>query len=104
MTEKLTERTYVAELVKVISIIGEPLGFDAEVEKEIEFGTEIEEKSRGYADVIIYYGGKPVVVIEVKRPEVPLSDPKLNKQALQYAEWYRKNREVICFKLSSPLT
>ncbi|MCD6301412.1 MAG: N-6 DNA methylase, partial [Staphylothermus sp.] len=85
MTEKPTERTYVGELSKVISSIGEHIGFDAEVERN---------SPSGYPDVVIYYNGEPVAVIEVKKPEVPLSDPKLNEQALEYAEWYRKNKGV----------
>ena len=94
MAEKPTERTYAAELAKAISIIGANLGFDAEIEKEIMFETEVERKSRGYVDVVIYYEGKPVAIIEVKRPEIPLSDPELNRQALQYAEWYRKKKGI----------
>ncbi|RLG75942.1 MAG: hypothetical protein DRO12_04935 [Thermoprotei archaeon] len=85
MAEEPTERTYAAEFAKMITIIGEPLGFDAEVEKKTP---------SGYPDVVIYYKGEPVAVIEIKKPEVPLSDPKLNEQALRYAEWYRKNRGV----------
>jgi len=94
IAEKPTERTYAAELAKAISIVGADLGFDAEIEKGIVSETGVEGKSRGYVDVIIYYEGKPVAIVEVKRPEVPLSDPELNKQALQYAEWYRKNKGV----------
>jgi|GEM_PF-1190878 len=85
MAEEPTERTYAAEFAKMITIIGEPLGLDAEVEKKTP---------SGYPDVVIYYKGEPVAVIEIKKPEVPLSDPKLNEQALRYAEWYRKNRGV----------
>ncbi len=85
MAEEPTERTYAAELAKTITIIGESIGFDAEVEKKTP---------SGYPDVIIYYKGGPIAVIEVKKPEIPLSDPKLNEQALRYAEWYRKNRGV----------
>ena len=85
MAEEPTERTYAAELAKVIAIIGESLGFDAEVEKKTP---------SGYPDVIIYYKGEPIAVIEIKKPEIPLSDPKLNEQALRYAEWYRRNKGV----------
>ena len=85
MAEEPTERTYATELAKVIMVIGESIGFDAEVEKKTP---------SGYSDIIMYYKGEPVAVIEVKKPEIPLSDPKLNKQALRYAEWYRKNKEV----------
>ena len=85
MAEEATERTYAAELAKAIMIIGESIGFDAEIEKKTP---------SGYPDIIIYYRGEPVAVIEVKKPEIPLSDPKLNDQALRYAEWYRKNRGV----------
>jgi len=85
MTEEPTERTYATELAKAISNIGRSMGFDAEVEKKAP---------PGYSDVIINYNGEPAVVIEVKRPEIPLSDPRLNEQALRYAEWYRKNRNV----------
>jgi len=95
MTEKPTERTYAAELAKAISIVGADLGFDAEIEKEIVFETGVEGKSRGYVDIVINYERKPVAVIEVKRPEVPLSDPELNKQALQYAEWYRRKEGYL---------
>ncbi len=85
MAEEPTERTYVAELAKMIAIIGESLGYDAEVEKKTP---------SGFPDVIIYYKGRAVAVIEVKKPGIPLSDPKLNEQALRYAEWYRKNKDV----------
>jgi len=85
MAEEPTERTYAAELAKAIAIIGESLGFDAEVEKKTP---------SGYPDVVIYYKGEPVAVIEIKKPEVSLGDPKLNEQALRYAEWYRRNKGV----------
>ena len=85
MAEEATERTYAAELAKMITIIGESIGFDAEIEKKTP---------SGYPDIIIYYRGEPIAVIEVKKPEIPLSDPKLNEQALRYAEWYRKNKGV----------
>lgn len=85
MAERPTERTYAAELAKMIAIIGESIGFDAEVEKKTP---------SGYPDVIIYYKEEPIAVIEIKKPEVPLSDPELNKQALRYAEWYRKKKRV----------
>jgi len=85
MAEEPTERTYAAELAKTVAIVGGSLGFDAEAEKKTP---------SGYPDVVIYYKGEPVAVIEIKRPEVPLSDPKLNEQALRYAEWYRRNKGV----------
>ena len=83
MVEEPTERTYAAELAKMIADIGKSIHFDAEIEKKT---------SPGYPDVIIYYKEEPVAVIEIKRPEIPLSDPKLNEQALRYAEWYRRNK------------
>jgi type I restriction-modification system DNA methylase subunit len=94
VAEKATERTYATELAKAISTVGSNMFFDAEVEKEIVFERRVEGKSRGYVDVVIYYEGKPIAVIEVKRPEISLSDPELNKQALQYAEWYRKRKGI----------
>ncbi len=80
MSEEPTERTYVAELIHVIKQVGNPIGFDASQELKTP---------SGYPDIVLYYRGKPVAIIEVKRPEVPLSDPDLNTQALRYAEWYR---------------
>lgn len=85
MAEEPTERTYAAELAKAVSIVGGPIGFDAEVKWKTP---------SGYPDVKIYYRERVVAIIEVKKPEIPLSDPKLNEQALRYAEWYRKNRGV----------
>jgi type I restriction-modification system DNA methylase subunit len=83
--EKATEDTYVAEFVSVIKEIGGPLGFDAEFDKTTPSGR---------ADVNLSYKGKLVVVIEVKEPGIPLSDPALQVQAERYADWYRKNRGV----------
>lgn len=83
--ERPTEDTYVTELVSVIKQIGGPMGFDAEHNRNTPSGKP---------DVNLYYEGKVVAVIEVKTPKTPLSDPSLNKQALRYADWYRKNRRV----------
>lgn len=83
--EKPTEDTYVAELVSVIKQIGGSIGFDAEHNRSTPSGKP---------DVNLYYERKVVAVIEVKKPKIPLSDPSLNKQALRYADWYRKNRGV----------
>lgn len=83
--EKPIEDTYVTELVSVIKQIGGPIGFDAEANWKTPSGKP---------DVKLYYKGKVEAIIEVKRPKIPLSDPKLNKQALRYAEWYRKNHRV----------
>lgn len=83
--EKPIEDTYVTELVSVINQIGEPIGFNAESNWKTPSGRP---------DIKLYYKGKVVAVIEVKRPEIPLSDPKLNKQALKYADWYRKQHRV----------
>lgn len=85
--ERATEDTYVAELVSVIREIGGSIGYDAAFNKQTPSGK---------ADVNLYLNGKLVAVIEVKRPDVPLSDPALKVQAEGYAEWYRKNRQ-ICF-------
>jgi len=86
--EKPTEDTYVAEFVSVTKQLGAPLGFDAEFNRKTPSGKP---------DVVIYYKSKPVAVIEVKEPKIPLSDPLLNEQALRYAEWYRKNRDVLFY-------
>lgn len=83
--ERPIEDTYVTELVSVIKQIGEPMGFDAESNWKTPSGRP---------DIKLYYKGKVVAVIEVKRPKIPLSDPKLNKQALKYADWYRKQHRV----------
>ena len=85
--ERATEDTYVAELVSVIKEIGGPIGYDAEFNKITQSGR---------ADVNLLFNGKLVAVIEVKIPDIPLSDPALKVQAEGYAEWYRKNRGV-CF-------
>ena len=92
MAEKPTEMTYAGELAKVISEpdVGGKLGFDAEVEKKTPSGR---------SDVILYYNGSPVCVIEVKGPDKQLSDPGLNAQALRYAEWYRVNRGLRFYAL-----
>ncbi len=81
MGERPTEDTYVAELISVIKQVGGPLGFDAEFNWR---------SPSGKPDIKLYYRGEPVAIVEVKRPEVMLSDPKLNEQALRYAKWYRK--------------
>lgn len=83
--EKPIEDTYVTELVSVIKQMGGPTGFDA----ESNWNTP-----SGKPDIKLYYNGKVVAVIEVKRPRIPLSDPKLNSQALKYANWYQKHRRV----------
>ncbi len=83
--EKPIEDTYVTELVSVIKQIGESVGFDAESNWDTPSGKP---------DIKLYYKGKVVAVIEVKTPKIPLSDPKLNKQALKYADWYQKNHRV----------
>jgi len=83
--ERPTEDTYVAELVSVIQQIGRSLGFDAEHNKNTPSGKP---------DVILFFRDKVVAVIEVKGPKIALSDSALNKQALGYADWYRKNRGV----------
>jgi type I restriction-modification system DNA methylase subunit len=83
--EKPIEDTYVTELVSVIKEIGRATGFDAEFNWKTPSGKP---------DIKLYYKGKAVAVIEVKRPRIPLSDPKLNEQALKYGEWYRKNQGV----------
>ena len=88
MTEKPTEPTYVAELVSVIKEIGRDLGFDAEVEYKTQSGKP---------DVKLLYKGSTVAVIEVKVPEIPLSDPDLNAQALRYAEYYRRYHKVMFY-------
>ena len=83
MSERPTEETYVTELISVIKEIGKGLGFDAEANWRTPSGKP---------DVKLYYKGEPIAIIEVKRPEILLSDPKLNSQALRYAEWYRRNQ------------
>jgi methylase of polypeptide subunit release factors len=83
--EKPTEDTYVAEFVSIVKHVGGPIGFDAEFNKTTPSGK---------ADVNLTYKGKLVVVIEVKEPGIPLSDPALKAQAERYADWYRKNRGV----------
>lgn len=85
MTEKPTENTYVVELVKAISNVGGKLGFDAEA---------FLRTAAGYPDVVLKYNGKAVAVIEVKPPSILLYDPELERQALRYAEWYRRNKGV----------
>lgn len=83
--EKPIEDTYVTELVSVIKQIGGPMGFDAEANWK---------SPSGRPDVKLYYKEKVVAVVEVKIPKILLSDPKLNRQALRYADWYRKNQRV----------
>ena len=83
--ETPTEDTYTAELVSQIKTIGGKLGFDAEVQWKTPSGKP---------DIKLYYKNTPVAIIEVKRPDIPLSDPGLHKQALRYAEWYRQKRGI----------
>ncbi|RSN75111.1 MAG: hypothetical protein DSO07_07370 [Thermoproteota archaeon] len=90
MPERPTEKTYVGELVPVIKEIGKNLGFDAEV----YLGTP-----SGEPDVLLKYNNRTVAIIEVKRPEISLSDPEANNQALRYAEWYRKEKNVKFYGL-----
>ena len=80
--EKPTEDTYVAELVSVIKEIGGPIGFDAEFNWKTPSGKP---------DVKLYYGKRAIAIIEVKNPDIHLTDRKLEKQGKNYAEWYRKN-------------
>lgn len=79
--EEPTEWTYEGELLHQIKKIGEKLGFDAEQETKV---------GRGRADILLTYEGRPVAVIEIKRPEIELSDANLVDQALRYAESLRK--------------
>jgi type I restriction-modification system DNA methylase subunit len=90
LLEKPTEKTYVGELVSVIKEIGKDLGFDAEVYWET---------SSGEPDILLKYNNRIVAVIEVKKPEISLSDPKANEQALRYAEWYRNKKGVKFYGL-----
>lgn len=83
--EKPIEDTYVTELVSVIKQIGGSIGFDAEANWKTPSGKP---------DVKLYYNEKVAVIVEVKTPKTPLSDPSLNRQALRYADWYRKNHGV----------
>jgi len=46
MAEEPTERTYATELAKAVTIVGDSLGFDAEVEKKTP---------SGYSDIVIYF-------------------------------------------------
>ncbi|MEM4959162.1 MAG: N-6 DNA methylase [Nanopusillaceae archaeon] len=85
MSEKPTENTYVGEFIKTIQKVGEGLGFDAEIHRKT---------SSGVPDVLLKYKDRVVAVIEVKNPEISLSDPKLNEQALRYAEWYRMYKKT----------
>ena len=83
--DKPTEDTYSAELIAVIKQYLGRLHFDAEFNRS---------SPSGKPDVLIYYRGKPVAVLENKIPVIRLSDPKLNKQAIRYAKWYKENRNV----------
>lgn len=85
MSEKPTEDTYVAEFISVIKEVGRALDFDAEANWR---------SPSGKPDIKLYYRSNPVAIIEVKRPEILLSDPGLNVQALKYAEWYRNNQRI----------
>ena len=82
MGEQPTEDTYTTELVSLIKEIGRDLGFDAIVQVKTVSGNK--------PDILLSYKQKNVAVIEVKRPEIPLSDTNLRTQALGYAEEYRK--------------
>ncbi len=83
--DKPTEDTYSTELVAVIKQYLGRLHFDAEFNRS---------SPSGKPDILIYYRGKPVAVLENKIPVIRLSDPKLNKQAIRYAKWYKENRNV----------
>ncbi|MCD6325620.1 N-6 DNA methylase [Candidatus Bathyarchaeota archaeon] len=83
--EKPTEDTYLSELVSVIKQIGEGMGFDAECNWKTPSGKP---------DLLLYLNGNLIAVIEVKRPEIPLSDRELNQQALRYADWYRQRHGI----------
>ena len=85
MVERPSESTYVAELVSVIKEVGRSLGFDAETEYITPSGRP---------DVKLLYKGRTVAVIEVKKPEISLSDPNLMRQARKYADWYLKKYRV----------
>lgn len=78
MAQEPAENTYVTELVKAISDVGRGLGFDAEA---------FLRTGAGYLDVVLKRDGEVVAIIEVKRPEISLSDPQLLEQAMRYAEW-----------------
>jgi len=83
--DKPTEDTYTAEL---ISVIKQNLG-------NLEFDAEYNWKTpSGRPDILIYYKKKIVAVIEVKIPSIRLSDPKLNEQAMNYATWYKENKNT----------
>ena len=86
--DKPTEDTYSAELIAVIKQYLGNLHFDAEFNRT---------SPSGKPDVIIYYKRKPVAVLENKIPDIRLSDPKLHKQAIRYAKWYKKNRNVLFY-------
>jgi len=86
--DKPTEDTYTTELIAVIKEFLGPIGFDAEFNRK---------SPSGKPDILIYYYGKSVAIIENKIPEKNLSDPKLNKQAIEYAEWYKDNRKVYYY-------
>ncbi len=90
MAEKPTEDTYVAELISVINQVGSSIGFNAEFNWK---------SPSGKPDIKLFYKGKPIAILEVKRPEIPLSDPKLNQQALHYADWYKKNLDMSFYGL-----
>ncbi|WP_029369034.1 HsdM family class I SAM-dependent methyltransferase [Saccharolobus islandicus] len=83
-----TEWTYEGELLNQIKEIGRKLGFDAEQEMKI---------GKGRVDLLLKFNEKPVAVIEIKRPDVDLSDSSLIDQALRYADSYRRHYKDLKF-------
>lgn len=65
MSEKPTENAYVGEHIKTTQKVGGGLGFD----DEIHYKT-----NSGVPDVLLKYKDRVVAVIEVKKPEISLSD------------------------------
>ncbi|WP_054837540.1 type I restriction enzyme HsdR N-terminal domain-containing protein [Metallosphaera hakonensis] len=76
-----TEWTYEGELLSQVKNIGGKLGFDAEQELKI---------GKGRSDLLLKFKDKPIAVIEIKKPDVDLSDSSLLDQVLRYADSYRK--------------
>lgn len=83
--DKPTEDTYTTELISVIKHYFSSMGFDAEFNRS---------SPSGKPDILLYYKKTPIAIIENKIPNKRLSDPNLIKQALRYAKWYKKNRNV----------
>lgn len=83
--DKPTEDTYTTELISVIKHYFSSMGFDAEFNRS---------SPSGKPDILLYYNKTPIAIIENKIPDKRLSDPDLIKQALRYAKWYKKNRNV----------